>query len=182
MAGDKFEDSEYLGSAENPFNLFKYKISQKAFVTVCKLLSPEHYKVQKLTIEEVKECDRVVEVLGIDHNRATYFYRSRQGDQTHGTYKMNIQQDTKVSLDDENQSRQRDFRTRVVIVKDRFRGATSKGFEFKIPDDVLAIKRFRIQYDYLGGSVQMNHLSPIHQSCIEISNEHVNNWFTDIQV
>lgn len=28
----------------------------------------------------------------------------------------------------------------------------------------------------------MNHLSDIHQSSIEISNEHVNEWFTDIQV
>lgn len=28
----------------------------------------------------------------------------------------------------------------------------------------------------------MNHLSDIHQSSIEISNEHTNSWFTDIQI
>jgi hypothetical protein len=43
MAGDSFEDSGYLGSLQNPFNLFKYKIPLKEFLTVCKLLSPMHY-------------------------------------------------------------------------------------------------------------------------------------------
>jgi hypothetical protein len=93
-----------------------------------------------------------------------------------------VQQDTKISLDEETVTKEPDWKSRVVYVKERFIGKTSKGFEFTLPDDVIAIKRFRIQYDYLGGSIQMNHLSDIHQSSIEISNEHTNSWFTDIQI
>ena len=146
------------------------------------LLSPQHYKITKLDRSQVKACDKVVKVLALDMERPRYFYRSREGDQTHNTYKLNVQQETKISLDDETVTKDPNWKSKVVYVKERFIGKTSKGFEFKLPDDVIAVKRFRIQYDYLGGSIQMNHISDIHQSSIEISNEHTNSWFTDIQV
>ena len=112
--------------------------------------------------KQVAACDKVVKALALDQNRPRYFYRSREGDQTHSTYKLNVQQETKISLDEETVTNEENWKSKIVVVKERFIGKTSKGFEYTLPDDVLAVKRFRIQYDYLGGSIQMNHISPIH--------------------
>lgn len=136
--------------------------------------------VNKLTRDDVKDCDFVVKKMALDQNRPTYFYRSRQGDLTHSSYKINVQQETKISIDEENVTHQPGWKKKIVIVKERFIGKTCLSFEFKIPEDVIAVKRFRVQYDYFGASLSMNLISDIHQSCIEISNEHVNQWFTDI--
>jgi hypothetical protein len=171
--------NDYLGSETNPFSLEDFKVSEKAFLTVCKLLSINHLQVTKLSKEEVKACDKVVEQLCLDKYRHRYFFRSREGDETHGSYKIKILQPTKISLDEENVSRKSDFKETIVIVKERFIGKTSKAFEYKLPDDVIAVKNFKIEYDYYGGSIQLNHLSDVHQSSIEISNEHSNDWCRD---
>lgn len=69
-----------------------------------------------------------------------------------------------------------------MVVRDRYIGALAKSFEYVLPSDVVAIKCFRIQYDYFGASMLLNVLSDTHQSSIEISNEHENEWFTDVYI
>jgi hypothetical protein len=59
---------------------------------------------------------------------------------------------------------------------------TSKGFEFTLPPEVFAVKRFKLQFDYFGGSIQLNHLSRSHQSSFEISNENLNSWETQVYI
>lgn len=97
-------------------------------------------------------------------------------------YTIKIDQPAKISLDDENVSRDEDFGTKIVIVNERFAGMTSKGFEFTLPPEVFAVKRFKLQFDYFGGSIQLNHLSRSHQSSFEISNENLNSWETQVYI
>jgi len=55
----------------------------------------------------------------------------------------------------------------------------SKSFDYTLPDDVIAVKSFKIKYDHYGATMQVNHLSPVHQSAVCISNMDENRWFTD---
>ena len=75
-----FEDYYPLGHMNNPFDLRPYGITYKALGIVNQLLRDDHTMITTLTLEEVKECDKVVEELGLDKYRARYFYRSRNGD------------------------------------------------------------------------------------------------------
>jgi len=87
-----YEKSESdIGSETTPFDLSNFGVTEKAFFNVCKLLSPHPQSIVKLTKAEVKECDRVVEVLRLDKFRYLYFHRSREGDTTHGSYKISIE-------------------------------------------------------------------------------------------
>lgn len=154
----------------------------KSLLTVAKLLSDDHQTISLLTQDEVRECDKVVSRLHLDRLRSTYFYRSRQNDQTCSTYHIKIDQEAKLALDDHNQSRKPDFRERVVLVKERFKGATHCAFDYLVPEEVLAVKRFRIQFDFYGACMQMNILSGSHQSSYEISEHHGNLWDTKIYI
>lgn len=46
----------------------------------------------------------------------------------------------------------------------------------------MAVRRFQLQFEYFGGSIQLNHLSRYHQSSFEISNENMNSWETQVYV
>lgn len=59
-------------------------------------------------------------------------------------YTIKIDQPAKISLDDEDQTRKPNFGTSIVIVKERFAGMTSKGFEFKLPPEVFAVRRMNL--------------------------------------
>jgi hypothetical protein len=65
-----------------------------------------------------------------------------------------------LSLKEENISREPWFKQKIVIVKERFIGATHKAFEYQLPKEVLAVKRMWIQFDYYGASMQMNLITP----------------------
>ena len=48
---------------------------------VADLLDEDENVAPSLTKEDVENCDRVVEVLGLDKERSKYFQRSRQNNQ-----------------------------------------------------------------------------------------------------
>jgi hypothetical protein len=78
-----------IGGQYNPFDLEEtFGVSDKAFKTVCRLISEEHKEVESLTTREVYECDRVVEKLNLDRFRSRYFARSRCGDETYQYYDL----------------------------------------------------------------------------------------------
>lgn len=136
--------TDHLGSQINPFNVEHLDIDIRSLNTVSKLLGSDHESVTLLTPDEVYVCDDVVKKLCLDKFRSTYFHRSRQNDQTHGTYKIKVVQETKLSLSEENVSRKDWFKNRIVIVKERWKGATHCAFEYVLPKEVLAVKRMWI--------------------------------------
>ena len=144
---------DYLGSENNPFDLAPFKIDAKTLLIVSKLLTADHHLVTCLKPQEVAKCDQVVQALALDKYRATYFYRSRQNDQTGSLYHIEIAQADKISLDDEDAARKPEFGTTIVVVKERFAGATHTAFSYKLPPEVLAVRRFQIQFQYFGGSI-----------------------------
>lgn len=50
-----------IGGKRNPFDLRKFGIKHKAFKNVCQLISENHFEVESLRVEDVIECDKVVE-------------------------------------------------------------------------------------------------------------------------
>lgn len=80
----------------------------------------------------------------MDRLRATYFNRSRLNDQTNSAYKIKVVQEDKLSLREENVSKKEWFKKKIVIVKDTWRGATHCAFDYVLPKEVLAVKKFWI--------------------------------------
>lgn len=56
---------------------------------------------------------------------------------------------------------------------------TCRTFDYTLPDDVLAVKYFEIYYEFFGGSINMTHLSPTHQSFTGISLHDDNKWYVE---
>ena len=73
-------DQSMVGGQKNPFDLCGFDINEKALMIVCKLISDEHFEVEDLTEEMVRQCDKVVTVMNLDKYRAWYFSRSRLND------------------------------------------------------------------------------------------------------
>lgn len=71
-----------VGTINDPFDLHEFHIDPKTLINVAKLLTKDHKLITSMSLTEVKKCDKVVQVLGLDKYRSTYWYRSRQGDQT----------------------------------------------------------------------------------------------------
>ena len=115
----------------------------------------------------------------MDKYRAWYFSRSRQNDQTYNYYDLEVTELPQRSLDVNNESRKEDFKTRVVIDRNNFHGMTCRVFEYTLPEDVLAVQSFHVYYEFFGGAIGLNHLSPTHQSFIVISSEDSNQWWTE---
>ena len=59
---------------------------------------------------------------------------------------------------------------------------TCRVFDYTLPDDVLAVKSFKIYYEFFGGSINMTHCSPTHQSFEGISLHDNNEWHTETYV
>lgn len=177
---DHVEFSEHMiGGKKNPFDLSKLAIKHKAFINVCQLISEKHYEVESLRVEDVLECDRVVEQLNLDKYRPWYFSRSRQNDETYSYYDMEVVEPSRTSLDINDISNAPDFRKKAVIDPGNFHGAICRVFEYTLPDDVLAVQSFHIYFEHWGGNIALHHLSPTHHSFAVISSEDNNNWWKE---
>ena len=73
---------DYIGSENNPFDIAPLKINVKSLLDVSKLLTTDHILISTLKPEEVSKCDNLIKILALDKHRATYFFRSRENDQT----------------------------------------------------------------------------------------------------
>ena len=80
----------YIGSENEPFDLAPFEIDIKYLLIVVKLISNDHNLIVSLKPEEVAKCDKIIRNLALDKYRSTYFYRSRQNDQTQSLYTINI--------------------------------------------------------------------------------------------
>ena len=74
------EAKKRLGQEDNPLDISDYNIEPKYIKLVAQLLSDKYHQVPSLTIANIKECDKIVEVLMLDRERAKYFARSRACD------------------------------------------------------------------------------------------------------
>jgi hypothetical protein len=67
-----------IGQKFNPLDISDLDLNPVYIKIVAQLISFEQHKhVPSLTKDDVKECDRVVESLMLDRQRAVYFSRSR---------------------------------------------------------------------------------------------------------
>lgn len=80
---DKTLEEDRIGQINNPLDLSKLDLDPLYIKIVSQLISFEdHEAVPSLTKEDIIKCDEVVKKLVLDRQRATYFSRSRQYDQT----------------------------------------------------------------------------------------------------
>ena len=65
------------------------------------------------------QCDKVVQKLNLDKHRTRYFARSRLNDETYQFYDIEVTELPLTSLDDMNETRDKDFGISVVINDER---------------------------------------------------------------
>lgn len=172
--------NEYsIGGRKNPFDLCKFRIKSKAFRNVCMLISDDHQEVDNLKVEDVMECDKVVQVLNLDKYRAWYFSRSRQNDESYNYYDLELVEPSRTSLDINDISNHPLFTRRALFYPNNFHGCICRVFKYEIPDDVLAVQYFHVYVEHWGGNISLHHLTPTHHTFSVISSEDNNNWWLE---
>jgi hypothetical protein len=80
---DTGDPDKRVGQINNPLDISDFDLDPLYIKIVAQLISFEdHQNVPSLTKECIKKCDKVVESLMLDRQRAVYFARSRALDQT----------------------------------------------------------------------------------------------------
>lgn len=77
-ADDTSDPDSRVGQRLNPLDISDLELDPVYIKIVAQLISfDDHKNVPSLTQEDIKECDKVVERLMLDRQRAVYFSRSR---------------------------------------------------------------------------------------------------------
>jgi hypothetical protein len=175
-----------LGQINNPVDIIEMGLDATAIRIVGKLMNDDHQKVSSLSKETIAKCDLVVEKLRLDKNRGKYFSVSRFNNQesrkdviqSHKLYEdKNYYFDdnwTKIANLDQNKFKTivlhpylKEYKTHLADYK-----WVQVIYEFKVPDDVIAIKSFALKLESYRAIISLNIIKPMYQVGYVISREY----------
>jgi hypothetical protein len=139
-------------------------------------LNDEHINVSSLSKETIKKCDIVVEKLRLDKHRGKYFYLSRSNNQAPRSevFKSDKLYDDSNYYFDDNWTKianldQNKFETMVLhpyLKEYKTHLSDYKWvqviYEYKVPDDVIAIKSFAMKLESYRAIISLNITKPMY--------------------